>query len=158
LLGIKPALEVLIQLGVPAATAETLTGVTVQIQPRGCSPEKGAGLLAEVGPQVLASLRTFLQLHAERRSEERFPYPAAVQVHPLLPTGEVGTPFLAQGKDISTGGLGLYLPCRPPSLEVQLQFAPGQRPPVAVPARIVRYQPLADGRVEAGLCFAWDGF
>jgi hypothetical protein len=81
-----------------------------------------------------------------------------VQVSPILPTGEAGLPFVATGKDISTCGLGLLLPCRPPSAHVYLQFAPGGRLPVLVPARIVRVQALADGHYETGLCFAWDEF
>jgi hypothetical protein len=157
-LGQQPGLEVRIQMRVPATTTESLTEVAVQVQPLACNPQKGAELLAEVGPRILESLRNYLQLHTERRSEERFPYSTAVQVLPILPTQEAAAPFVARGKDISTRGLGLYLPCQPPSPYVHLQFAPGQRPPVAVPARIVRAQPLADGRVEVGLCFAWEGF
>jgi hypothetical protein len=157
-LGQKPGLEVRIQLRAPAMTTESLTEVAVQVLPLACNPRKGAELLTEVGPRVLESLRHYLQLHTERRSEERFPYSAAVQVLPVLPMQEAGVPFVAQGKDISTRGLGLCLPCQPPSPHVYLQFASGERPPVWVPARIVRVLPLDDVRVEVGLCFAWEGF
>ncbi len=157
-LGRQPVLEVRICLKVPATTTESLTEVAVEVHPRRCTPEQGAEILGTAGPVLLESLRNYLQLHTERRREERFPYRCPVQVSPILPTGEAGPPVVAQGKDISTLGLGLFLPCRPTSSHVLLQFAPGGRPPVSVPARVVRVQPLADGRFEVGLCFAWDEF
>jgi hypothetical protein len=155
-LGRQPALEVRICLKVPATTTESLTEVAVQVHPRRCTPEQGAEVLGTAGPVLLESLRNYLQLHTERRREERFPYPSPVQVSPILPTGEAGPPVVAQGKDVSTRGLSLFLPCQPTTSHVLLQFAPGGRPPVSVPARVVRVQPLADGRFEVGLCFAWD--
>jgi hypothetical protein len=42
----------------------------------------------------------------------------------------------------------LAIPC--------VQFASSAGAPVLVPARLLRTQPCADGRVEAVLCFAWD--
>ncbi len=158
LLGRQQTLEVRIRLHVPATTTESLTEVEVAIHPLRSTPEQGTFHLASAGPAILESLRNFLQLHTERRREERFPYSSPVQVSPVLPTGEAGPPFVATGKDISTCGLGLFMPCRPPSDHVYLQFAPGARLPVLVPARVVRVQPRADGRFETGLRFAWDEF
>jgi serine/threonine protein kinase len=157
-LGMQPGLEVRVELKVPETTTESLTEVVVQIHPKDCKLEQGAEVLAAAGPLIVESLRKVLQLNTERRCEERFPYAGAVQVHPVLTNLEVAAPFVAQGKDISSRGLGLFLPCQPPSPCVYLQFAPGDRPAVAVPAHIVRAQPLPDGRVEAGLCYAWEGF
>jgi len=156
-LGRQPTLEVRVQLQAPATTRESLTEVVIQIHPRASDPARGAQWLTEAGPLILDNLHKYLQLNTERRRDERFPYGRTVQVHPVLPTLEVGPPFVAQGKDISPGGLGLVLPCQPPSPEVYLQFATGTQPPIAVPAHIVRVQPLPDGRIEAGLCFRSGG-
>jgi hypothetical protein len=154
--GRQPGLEVRIRLQPALTSTESLTEVAIRIQPQGLAGERASGVLEQTGPALLESLRNYLQLHTERRSEERYPYPRPVQVYPALPGGEAGPPFVAQGKDVSGRGMGLFAPCAPPSATVYVQIAPQNRPPVLVPAHVVRVQPCADGRYEVGLCFAWD--
>jgi hypothetical protein len=97
-----------------------------------------------------------LQLQSERRSEERLPYLESIEVHPVLSSGELGQPLVGQAKDISNRGMGLYLPCRPPTSCIFLQICAPHYPPVRVPAQIVRTVPCADGRFEVGTRFAWE--
>jgi serine/threonine protein kinase len=155
-LGRPKGLEVTVQFQVPLAGGDGLTEVAVQIRAVGVPADKVAEVLGETGPPLLESLRNFLQLHTERRADARYPYTPPLQVWPLLPTHELGEPFVAQGKDISARGLGVYLPCRPTTAYVYLQFHPARKAPVAVPGRIVHYHPCPDGRFETGLSFAWD--
>jgi serine/threonine protein kinase len=155
-LGRPPGLEVRLECKIPPTSAEGLTAIGVRIQPRGCTAEKAARILGETGPPILESLRNYLQLHTERRSEERFPYSVPLEVQPVLPTQELGPPFVAQGKDVSSEGLSLFLPCRLPTAYLYVRFPSSGGEPVLVPTRLIRTQPCPDGRVEAGLCFAWD--
>ena len=71
----------------------------------------------------------------------------------MLANKRLDEAFVCQGKDISLAGIGLYLPCKPPSvLVLQLQRSPTE-PPVSVAADLIRSQPCGDGRFEAGLRF-----
>jgi hypothetical protein len=134
-----------------------LTDVMVRMRAQGHEPEKAAELLTNAGPPILASLRKFLHLlNTERRIQERVPYPVPVQVFELLRTGELSPPIVAQGKDITTLGMGLYLPYRPKSNTVYLQITPVRHAPVAIPAYVVQVRPCPDGRFEVGTSFAWD--
>jgi len=155
-IGRQPGIEIHLTLKSPANANEELTEVHVQMRPRCVAPQRAAAILAETGPQLLESLRNFLQLHTERRAELRFAYPKQLHVYPVLPQGDLGAPFLAQGKDISSIGMGLYFPCQPPTPSIYLQVTPADRAPVAVPARVMRAQPAPDGRLEVGVVFAWE--
>jgi len=69
-----------------------------------------------------------------------------------------GAAVVAQGRDISLRGMGLYLPSRPPSMLLQVRLpgeAPGQE--LDVPACIVRALPRPGGRFEVGVRFLMDG-
>jgi serine/threonine protein kinase len=155
-IGRQPGLEVRLDLRIPADGSDKLSEVIVHLRTHGCSGERAEEVLTQQGPRILESLRSCLQLHTEQRSEPRMPYPLPLQVEPLLPGGQVGEAILAQGKDITTGGIGLYLPCPPTTSEVYLHLSPAHRDPFTVPARVVRCHPCQDGRFEVGLCFAWD--
>jgi hypothetical protein len=140
----------------PQAAVGFLTRVRVQIRAHGLAPQKAAEVLDDAGPALLESLRTYLQLYAERRGEERLPYLTSLQVYPLLPGGELDSPIVAQARDISANGMCLYLPCRPTSSCLYLQISPAGQPPVRVPAHIVRTLPCPDGRYEVGTRFTWE--
>jgi hypothetical protein len=155
-IGRQPGIELNLTLKPPSSANESLTEVRVEMVPRGLGGGRALAILGEMGPKLLESLKDYLQLHTERRGEPRFPYPKAVQVYPVLPTGDPGKPFLAQGKDISTRGMALYLPCELPTTSVYLQIAPPDGVTVAVPAQIIHTHPCPNGRIEAGLCFAWE--
>jgi serine/threonine protein kinase len=156
-IGRQPGIEVNLTLHPPLNATESLTEVCVHLLPQGLgAAERAQAILCDIGPTILESLKNYLQLHTERRVDPRFPYPRPIQVYPVLPAHDVGAPFLAQGKDISAGGMGLSLPCEPPTPSLLVQIDPGNRAPVVVPAYIVRAQPTADGRLDVGLRFDWD--
>jgi serine/threonine protein kinase len=156
-LGRQTALEVCLDFKLPQAGTDTLTDVAIRIRARGYTAEKAVQLLANSGPPLLESLRKYLHLvSTERRSQERLPYPAAVQVFPLLTTAELGPPIAAQGKDLTTRGMGLYLPCHPMTPFVYLQITPAGHRALAIPAHVVQVRSCPDGRFEVGTCFALD--
>jgi hypothetical protein len=155
-LGRQPGVEVQLDFQTPQGAAEELTDVRVRMRAPGFLPDKAAQVLGDAGPALLESLRTALQLDAERRGESRLPYLVTIQVYPLMPTRELGEPIVAQAKDITTQGMGLYLPCRPTTSCLYLQISPPDQAPVRVPACIVRTVPCADGRYEVGTRFTWE--
>jgi hypothetical protein len=154
-IGRQPGIEVQLTVRPPGRAAESLTELHVRMVPRDLGGERALKILDEVGPKILESLKDYLQLHTERRGEPRFPYTKAVQVYPVLASGELGTPLLSQGKDLSSRGMALYLPSPVASSSIRVQIAPADEVAVMVPARIIHTHPCPDGRIEAGLCFAW---
>ena len=152
-LGKQPSLEVTATALSPMTPHATMTDVLVRIVPSGCGRDEGVHALERQGPPLLDSLRSHLQAGPERRSQPRLPFELKVRVQPVLPNKRLGEAFVCQGKDISQGGIGLYLPCKPPAaLVLQLQGSATQAP-VSVVADLVRSQPCGDGRFEAGLRF-----
>jgi hypothetical protein len=74
-----------------------------------------------------------------------------LRVCPLGEDGSPGEPIDCQGKDISLGGIGFYLPGDLPGANVLLHLPKTeQTPEAAVQARIVRAQPCGDGWFEVG--------
>jgi hypothetical protein len=154
LLGQQHGLEVNLQLEYPQADTAEQTRISITLRPFNCSPEKGAALLEEMGPTLLESVRDYLQTGPERRRQERLPFEQEVQVFPLV-GGELGEPLLCQAYDLSLGGIGLLMPCKPPTREVCIQLAPrgNSAASVGVPGRIVHAAPGRDGCYQVGVCF-----
>ena len=151
-LGTQPGLEVQVQ-AAPAQPNATLTDVLVRIVPSSCGREEGAHALEKHGPPLVDSVRSHLQAGPERRAQPRLPFACALQVRPVLANNRLGEPILCQGRDISLGGMGLTVPCKPPaSLVVQFQGSTVEAP-VSVAAQVVRVQPCGDGHFDVGLRF-----
>jgi hypothetical protein len=154
----RPTIE--IQAGVVAASLSTagVSAVIIQIRTPRCGPELSDHLLREQAPRMLDSLRHFLQAHPERRKEERFRFESPLRILPVFEYDEVGELIVAQARDLSRSGLGLYLPCRPPSNEIFLQIgAAAAGDLVTVPARVVWAEQCEDGRYQIGAAFSGPG-
>ena len=145
LLGMQPALKVRIEtVKAGAAMAEIL----VRIEPVRCSPDAAARLLEETGPDLLESLRGYLQALPERRNQARLPFEQTVRVLPVPRGPNRGEAVICQAKDISMRGMGLTMPCRPPSMRIRIRLS-GDPPSeeVAVPACVVRARAGGEGRL-----------
>jgi hypothetical protein len=101
-------------------------------------------------------VRNYLQTGPERRRYERLPFEQMMQVFPLAAGGELGEALVCKARDLSLGGIGLTMPCKPPAEEVCIQFVPRNEPasPVAVPGRIVHVAPGQDGCYLVGVSFS----
>jgi serine/threonine protein kinase len=111
-------------------------------------------LLHEVGPLVLDSLRSQLEAYPERRTQERVPWPHPVRARFHLPDGEAGESIDGRGKDISLGGMGLYLPSAPAGSKIHLELrTPARSEPIVLSGHCVRVQRCADGWFETGVLF-----
>ena len=151
LLGLRPALRVRVE---TAKAGPAMTEVRVSIEPVRCGPDAAARLLEETAPQLLESLRAFFQAQPERRNQARLPFEQAVQVQPLFDDQTLGDAVVSQARDISLRGMGLTMPCQPPSMRVCIRL-PGETPAeeVDVPACVVRALPRRDGGYEVGVRF-----
>ena len=156
LLGTQPGLRVLV--GVPPpAPATALTEVTVRMEPVRCAGDAAARLLEDTGPQLLKSLRDYLQALPDRRNQARLRFEGPVVVSPVMGDRAPGEEVVAQARDISLRGMGLVLPCQPPSMLLHIRLpadSPGHE--MDVPACVVRAAPQPDGRYEVGVRFLLD--
>jgi serine/threonine protein kinase len=155
-LGKTPGLLVQIELRYPQVTSEGLSDVILRLRPCDCGPEKGVELLEELSPLLLRSLREHLQVPPERRSEERIAHTDNVRVYPMHCNREVGDGIAAQLRDLSLGGLGLHLPCRPPGDLLFIRMGPPDGTALTVPVQTRHVQSLGDGRFHIGTRFAWE--
>jgi serine/threonine protein kinase len=135
------------------ADAGTPTEVTVQIQAFGCSPTSGAELVRDMGALLLESVRTYLQVNPEQRIQERLIWPHPLLVRALYDDDRLGEPIQGQGKDISLGGVGFYLPEELPTSRVQVELAAPGAALVRVAARVARVQRCGDSWFEVGTQF-----
>ncbi len=108
-------------------------------------------LVAEVGPAVLHSLRTYLQVEVRPRLLQRWPFAQPVHLVPVLPDLGFGTPIEAQAIDLSQAGISLLAPAELPVGLAYVQLLP--TPPLgdlAVLARLACGRKRSDGfEVEA---------
>lgn len=132
--------------------------VAVIVRPFGCSQAKATQLLAETGPAILKSIREYLQACAEQRGQNRLAIHQRLRVCPVLPDLQLAHPIECKGKDISTRGIGFFLPHPPTTAQVYIHL-PGlpQLASLAGLAEIVRGQPCGDGWYEVGASFADEG-
>jgi serine/threonine protein kinase len=152
--GKEPALEVHLLLVPPPAADAGLTEVCVEIHPVRCRPDRAAALLTQQAPQLLNSLRTFLNVEPERRLGSRVPFSHPLGTFPVFGDGELGDPVVCHGKDVSVSGIGLYCAEPPASqrLYVQSLLAP-ELTRVALLGKVVRTRRCDDGRHEVGVLF-----
>jgi hypothetical protein len=154
LAGTIPGLEIAVNL-MPERGSLMLTEVQVAVRPVGCSKEQGAGLLNEFGPQLVASLRDYLQAAREQRSQHRLIWPHPLRVMAVETGLQLAPPIAGQGKDISPIGIGFFLPGQPPADHVYVNLAKSQSvASLALLAKIVRVNPCGNGWSEVGALFS----
>jgi hypothetical protein len=111
-------------------------------------------LVNDVGPLLLDSLRSHLEAYPERRDKERVDWPHPVRAAFQLAQNTSCETIEGKGKDLSLGGMGLYLPRAFAGSQVQLElFRPSRSEPIAVYGRCVRVQLGGDGWFETGVLF-----
>jgi hypothetical protein len=158
LTGQRIGLGIDIQLRPSQRSSARLTEVSVVIRPFGCNRTQANRLLAENGPVLLESVRNYLQACPEQRGQDRLTIRQPLRVSPVLAGQELAPPVECVGKDISTHGIGFYLPHPPCTAQVYINLP--QVPQVAAVAglaHIVRGHPCGDGWYEVGAFFIDDG-
>jgi serine/threonine protein kinase len=154
-LGGAPGLRVEVHWSRPGSAAAAWPEVAVRIRSDEKSGKADEGLLREVGPLVLDSLRMQVEAQPERRGRERLAWAHPVQALFRLGAHEWSEPIDGRGKDLSLTGMGLYLPQVPPGSDVQLLLTTSTHPePIELLGHCVRVQRCPDGWYEAGIAFA----
>jgi serine/threonine protein kinase len=154
----EAGLQVAIHLVRPRILTAHLAEIVIRITAVHCARVEGARLLAQAGPLLLKSIRSYLQATPERRTQDRLAFAHTVQVSPVFPGMGLGEAVPCQGKDISLGGVGFYLPQEPPAREIVINLPVGTADEViALPAEVVRLEQCADGQFEIGARFAFGG-
>jgi serine/threonine protein kinase len=152
-IGRQAGLEV--HLGLAPADPAGPTEVVLHLKPFGCSGGQGAPLLKGIGPLLLDGAATCLEATAERRVQERLPWPHPLRVRPQLPGGDLGDEVECGGKNIALTGIGFHAPARLTATQLWLTLTTPFHPaPLNVPARVVRSRPGADGWCEVGAAFS----
>ncbi len=155
-LGRLPSLLLEIELSKPVIGDASILDVLFRLLPCHCGRDKDGEVLEKVAPHLLRSLRDYLQLLPDQRSEERFAWNAELRVQPIRGDAEFGDAFVASAHDLCRNGLGLELPCRPTSDLFLIQCLTSDRPPLALPFKLIHAHPLGNGRYFAGGRFAWE--
>jgi hypothetical protein len=158
LTGQRLGLEIQIELVAAQRVGSRRTEVSVTIRPFGCNRVQATKLLAETGPAILESIRNFLQARPEQRGQDRLTIDQPLRVSPVLADMQLAQPIDCVGKDISTRGIGFFLPHAPCTSQVYINLPElPQVAAVAGLAQIVRGEPCGDGWYEVGASFAGDG-
>lgn len=153
-LGGLPALDVQVQC---EAVGQDRARLTVRVRPTSLDVEGVSAMLAETGPELISSLRTFLAAEPDRREEERVPFERPVQVCPIEEQGTLGEAVTAEGRDLCRLGIGLILLFRPANARVCVLLPRTQGTgTVPVMAEVLHAAPVGEGRFEAGLRFVFD--
>jgi serine/threonine protein kinase len=131
-----------------------LTEAHVRIRAVSGPAEEMARVLAEMGPRLLDSLRSFLQAGPEQRRRQRHACPLPLHVYPVLPHLQLAELLVGVGRSISTGGISFHVAGPPPAEQLYLHF-PGVAAArdYALLARVVRRQPDGAGGFEVGAMF-----
>ena len=104
-----------------------------------------------MGPSLLENLRAHLLVNSEKRMQIRLLWPHPLKVQPLYLDGRKGNVIECQGKDLSSSGIGFFLPHELDTSEVLIELPSSVHPPsVSVPATLVRAKRCADGTYEVG--------
>jgi serine/threonine protein kinase len=153
-LGGAPGVLVEIRWSRPRPASTTLPEVTVRVRGADKKTKPDDALIKEVGPLLLESLRSQLEAYPERRNQERVPWPHPVRAAFLLAEDTLGETIEGRGKDISLGGMGLYLPRAPAGSQIHIELTtPARGEPVVLSGHCVRVQRCSDGWFETGVLF-----
>lgn len=154
LLGRQAAVDVALHLERVHPLSATPIEVSLTARATGPHRQRSIQLLEQVGPAVLDALRQVLMVSAEKRTQDRFLWPHDVTVIPLDPDGRRQEGVQCRGKDISPGGMGIYMPHDLNTVDVLLDLpGPQGGGRVKVPGALVRAKCSADGWYDVGVLF-----
>src|SRR5262249_42018958 len=121
-MGRQPALSICIRIARTNPATATPIDITVHIGSLRCTRKKSLELLETMGPALIDSLRKHLLVNSEKRTQDRVAWPYAIKVIPIDADGNHELPVECRGKDISTTGIGFYLPHELSTSEVLVEL------------------------------------
>src|SRR5438105_4899771 len=115
--------------------------------------KSGTESLHQMGPLLIESLRSQLQRGSERRREKRILWVQQVSATFLLSNGDDSSTIEGQSRDLTSSGMGLYLPRILPGTQVSLKLTEPALGTITVVGKFVRVQRCGDGWYEVGVRF-----
>jgi serine/threonine protein kinase len=149
-----PGLVIDIRLGRASAAPELPATVIVRIRPAGLDRAQSVQALQDLGPVLLESFESCFQPYPDRRLEERLRHEQPVTCTALSADRRTLKPVTGQVRDVSLGGMRLWLPEMLAASELLLSLSvPTQPAPLEIPARVTRVTPCGGGACEVGVQF-----
>jgi serine/threonine protein kinase len=145
-------IEIRIKLDPPTESHVKQTEVEIRIRYTDSKPTNVRERLEIVVPALLYSIRTFLLAKSETRNTERYRYDGEVYLYPVY-VDNLGSPILCQGKDFSLLGMGLLAPEILSSKQCLVQLQTPEFGTVILPGKILRCDPLSNGKFDMGIKF-----
>ncbi|MFO0930562.1 MAG: protein kinase [Gemmataceae bacterium] len=144
-----PRIEVDIQIHAGRGVSG-VTEATVRVRPPADDPARAVAMMTQMAPEILESVRSYLQVANEHRGHDRCPLRAPILVYPVIPPSDLGDRIEGTTRNVSEGGVSLELPTSLPQECFFVHF-PTLPPlaPFALLARAVRTRPIDTG-VEVG--------
>ena len=150
----QTGLEICVRFARVNPMSATPIEVTTTVQPLRKNHPPSRELLDELGPEIIDNLQKLLASDASKRTKDRLLWPHPLKVTPILPDGTPDEPIECRGKDISSTGIGFYLPHDLSSPEVLIELPNEVQPPsISIAATLVRAKRCADGWYEVGALF-----
>lgn len=150
----QTGLEVCVHFARVNPLSATPIEVTTTVQPLRNNHPPSRELLDELGPEIIDNLQKLLLSDAAKRNQDRLLWPHPLKVTPILADGTPDEPIECRGTDISSTGIGFYLPHDLNTSEVLIELPNEIQPPsISIPATLVRAKLCADGWYEVGALF-----
>ncbi|MFQ3650947.1 MAG: protein kinase, partial [Gemmataceae bacterium] len=106
-------LEVEILVGPSNTNGKRLVEALVRLRYQDKDVDQRNRVMAQMGPQVMESVRQYLQASPENRTGERYPLKTVVRLYPILPNLDLAPCIEAHSRNISYGGMGFIAAERP---------------------------------------------
>jgi len=107
--------------------------------------------LSKAGPQLLKTVREYLEEDQDRRGRERWPCKFSLHVIPVSPEGNLGEPIVAAADSLSQLGIDFHVD--QPLGTRQVYVAPREAGPIGQYGLLVNVshqEPTAHGRFSIG--------
>lgn len=133
--------------------------VSIDVRARNCRRRHAYRMLRRVGLAMVERLRNGLLVNSEQRVQTRIDWHSPIMVQPIFGNGSAGEVVACRGRDLSSTGIGFYLPHPMPTADVLITI-PGtsESPVVCLPATMVRALRCPDGWYEIGALFSQGQF
>jgi serine/threonine protein kinase len=151
-----PRLELLLHVPSPGPE-QRMSEARIRLRPVSGSPDQVGGILAEMGPQLFDSIRSYLQAAHEQRARDRWACTLPLHVYPVQPDLELGTVLDAVGRNISYGGVNFRAAQAPTTEKLYLHWLKSPRAAAfAVLAQVVRVQEVGPHAFDIAARFPGD--
>ncbi len=151
-----PRLELLLLIQ-PPGPGGSVSEARVRLRPLSGSPDQVGRILADAGPRLFDSIRSYLQAGPEQRARDRWPCTLPLQVYPVLPDLELGAVLDAVGRNISYGGINFRAAQAPTTEKLYLHWPKVPRiSTFVVLAQVVRVHQAGPHAFEVAASFPGD--